>query len=160
MKVCTACNRTYTDKTLNFCLEDGSPLIEKRDEAPPTIFMNQPRVTDQTSWKNVDTSQPWQNASNIQPASPMFPEAFKSADQTLPVISLILGVSGVLLSFCCFAGIPLGAAAMITAFLGMNNAGKDPLKYSGRGLAIGGLVLGAIAFLISMLMFLIGIVSG
>lgn len=160
MKVCTACNRTYTDKTLNFCLEDGSLLIEQRDETPPTILMDQARVTDQASWKNVNTSPPWQNASNIQPASPLFPASVKSGDQTLPVISLILGVSGILLSFCCGAGVPLGGAAMVTGFLGMNNANKDPMRYSGRGLAIGGLVLGAIAFLISMLVVLIGIVSG
>jgi hypothetical protein len=32
MKRCPSCNRTYTEATLNFCLEDGSPLIP--DVAP------------------------------------------------------------------------------------------------------------------------------
>ena len=32
MKRCTSCNRTYTDLSLNFCLEDGSPLVN--DPAP------------------------------------------------------------------------------------------------------------------------------
>ncbi|HEV7744999.1 MAG TPA: hypothetical protein VGO56_08375 [Pyrinomonadaceae bacterium] len=27
MKTCPSCNRTYTDASLNFCLEDGTPLI-------------------------------------------------------------------------------------------------------------------------------------
>src|ERR1044071_5577361 len=27
MKSCPNCNRTYTDASLNFCLEDGTPLI-------------------------------------------------------------------------------------------------------------------------------------
>ena len=27
MKRCPSCNRTYTDVSLNFCLEDGTPLI-------------------------------------------------------------------------------------------------------------------------------------
>lgn len=27
MKSCPSCNRTYTDASLNFCLEDGSPLV-------------------------------------------------------------------------------------------------------------------------------------
>jgi len=32
MKRCISCNRTYTDPSLNFCLEDGSPLVS--DAAP------------------------------------------------------------------------------------------------------------------------------
>ncbi len=27
MKRCSSCNRTYTDEALNFCLEDGTPLV-------------------------------------------------------------------------------------------------------------------------------------
>ena len=33
MKRCPSCQRTYTDASLNFCLEDGSPLIN--EAAPP-----------------------------------------------------------------------------------------------------------------------------
>jgi hypothetical protein len=29
MKSCPTCNRTYTDASLNFCLEDGTPLVSK-----------------------------------------------------------------------------------------------------------------------------------
>ena len=32
MKRCPSCNRTYTDRSLNFCLEDGTPLV---NDAPP-----------------------------------------------------------------------------------------------------------------------------
>ena len=32
MKRCPSCNRTYTDASLNFCLEDGTPLVV---DAPP-----------------------------------------------------------------------------------------------------------------------------
>ena len=31
MKKCPACNRTYTDDTLKFCLEDGSSLSAAYD---------------------------------------------------------------------------------------------------------------------------------
>lgn len=73
----------------------------------------------------------------------------------MPIISLVLGSLALLLSFCCYAGIPLGIAAGITGFLGMNNATQDPQKYDGKGLAIGGLITGGIGFLISGLLFLI-----
>src|SRR5437879_13296165 len=40
MKRCPKCNRQYTDETLRFCLEDGSPLFSAHDsEAPPTEIM-------------------------------------------------------------------------------------------------------------------------
>src|ERR1043165_5335422 len=32
MKRCPSCNRSYTDTSLNFCLEDGTPLVS---DAPP-----------------------------------------------------------------------------------------------------------------------------
>ncbi|MGH9967083.1 MAG: hypothetical protein ACREBG_04520 [Pyrinomonadaceae bacterium] len=48
MKRCPSCNRTYTDVSLNFCLEDGTPLIS---DAPPPVDPNatirypEPRTT-------------------------------------------------------------------------------------------------------------------
>jgi hypothetical protein len=32
MKQCPACKTTYTDASLRFCLEDGSPLLDLTDE--------------------------------------------------------------------------------------------------------------------------------
>lgn len=48
MKRCPSCNRTYTDTSLNFCLEDGTPLVS---EIPPsadhnaTVRYSEPRNT-------------------------------------------------------------------------------------------------------------------
>lgn len=39
MKRCPRCNRTYTDNTLRFCLEDGSLLSQVRD-AEVTVVMS------------------------------------------------------------------------------------------------------------------------
>src|SRR5690242_37990 len=59
MKHCPTCNRTYTDASLNFCLEDGTPLVADVDpnatirypaardtaEPPPTeIYRPQPQA--------------------------------------------------------------------------------------------------------------------
>lgn len=43
MKRCPSCNRTYTDLALNFCLEDGTPLLS--DAARPTDRYAAPRNT-------------------------------------------------------------------------------------------------------------------
>lgn len=44
MKVCPQCKKTYTDETLNFCLEDGSMLAtSETTEPPPTVMVADPR---------------------------------------------------------------------------------------------------------------------
>jgi hypothetical protein len=70
-------------------------------------------------------------------------------NQTLAIVSLVCGILGILLSFCCYGGIPLGIAAAIIGFLGMKNVNSNPESYGGKGMAIGGIVTGIIGFLIS-----------
>lgn len=158
MKTCPVCNKKYDDESLNFCLNDGTTLTKQSVETPPTIVMENPRRTNpnfsdyQTNFGNPN-QQIYQ-----QPFAA--PSVYQKQDQTLPVISLVTGVFGLVLSICCYAGIPLGAAAMITGFIGMNNVNKDPMKYSGRGLAIGGLITGAIGFLVTLVWVFIILVAG
>src|SRR5436309_3133911 len=48
MKRCPSCQRTYTDDSLTFCLEDGSTLSSASadsNEPPATLIMSEPRVT-------------------------------------------------------------------------------------------------------------------
>ncbi|HKR61955.1 MAG TPA: hypothetical protein VJS64_19870 [Pyrinomonadaceae bacterium] len=47
MKRCPSCNRTYTDPSLNFCLEDGTPLLSSAAPRPatPTDRYTSPRPT-------------------------------------------------------------------------------------------------------------------
>ncbi|MGI9069233.1 MAG: hypothetical protein ACR2HX_22875 [Pyrinomonadaceae bacterium] len=37
MKRCPSCHRTYTDASLNFCLEDGTPLLSDAAPSPPPV---------------------------------------------------------------------------------------------------------------------------
>ena len=39
MKVCTKCNANYTDDTLSFCLEDGTPLVIALETDMPTAIL-------------------------------------------------------------------------------------------------------------------------
>jgi hypothetical protein len=46
MKICPQCSKTYSDDSLNFCLEDGSVLTAAMGQPPPdTVLLNQPRMT-------------------------------------------------------------------------------------------------------------------
>ena len=47
MKRCPSCNRTYTDASLNFCLEDGTPLAPDAPPPPdPNVTMRYPGSRD------------------------------------------------------------------------------------------------------------------
>ena len=48
MKICPSCQKTYTDASLNFCLDDGatlSQLNESESQLPQTVLLNKPRQT-------------------------------------------------------------------------------------------------------------------
>lgn len=40
MKQCPSCKNTYTDDSLQFCLEDGTPLVSTANDALPTVQMS------------------------------------------------------------------------------------------------------------------------
>ena len=111
MKKCPNCGATYDNDELNFCLTDGSFLTAVADNAPRTVYMDQPRVTNQTRWQQPDYQPPavWQNQQNLQNKPFGQPMRIQRQDQTLPTISLILGIFAILTN--CFGGIPLGAGA-------------------------------------------------
>ena len=167
MKICPACQTTYKDETLNFCLNDGTTLIHQAtDDAPPTVIMDAPRATDQTNWQNFGTNAPYNPPAPMQSASPnqMYPVAGNAAagnaaaDQTLPIISLVLGILS-LLTMCCYGGIPFGIGAVVVGYIGMNNVKNNPSRYTGKGLAVGGMVLGAISFVLAILFIFLGILG-
>jgi hypothetical protein len=161
MKVCPICQETYNDETLNFCLNDGGTLTLAKDDVPPTVFMNQPRQTN-PNWSNYQPPT-YQNQQMTQrqqvgiQGQNQFPAT--SVDQTLPTISLILGILSIVL-MCCYGGIPLGLAAAITGFIGMSNANKNPMQFGGRGLAIGGLIMGIIGFMGTILFVIFALAAG
>ena len=156
MKVCPVCNQKYTDESLNFCLNDGTTLSTSGVEQP-TITMENPRKTNpnfsdyQTNFGNPNQQiyrQPF-----------TAPAVYQKQDQTLPIISLILGAFSLIL-LCCYGGLPLGLGAVVTGYLGMTNANKSPMEYGGRGMAIAGIVLGAVSILASIGWIIFIIIAG
>jgi hypothetical protein len=171
MKRCPNCGQTYSDPALNFCLADGELLSylspdapfdqvggSTRDDSPPTMVMDRSRVTDPTNWApRSGLPAQWQDPSPAGAGRqyPMGQYRARVTDQTLPTISLVLGIIACFL-VCCTGGIWLGLPAAIVGFLGMRNVDKDPYNYGGRGMAIAGMVLGIITFLISTFILIVG----
>ena len=158
MKTCTVCDQIYNDDNLNFCLSDGGLLKETKDDAPPTIQMNQVRTT-QPNWADQNPSTPWQNQpfqqnspyAPIQPNqqyAPMMmqnaPMVMQSQNQTLATVSMCLGIASVTIGWCCSTGLILSPAALITGFIALSQIKKDPRLNGGRGMAIAGIVTGSV----------------
>jgi hypothetical protein len=161
MKQCPRCKQTYGDENLNFCLEDGELLSvlaydarpsRYADDPPPTVVLSEARVTNPASW-------PQSSPVHLQPQhiqrQPFLQQSYSdSRDQTLPTISLILGIASVVL-ICCYGGIWLGLPAAVLGYLGMRNIDADSQRYTGRGMAVAGLVMGGVTLLVSIINILI-----
>lgn len=106
--------------------------------APPPAPMQEwtPPPSPEAGWQNQD----------VGANAPLQSPPVSGQNKTLPIVSLILGI----VSLCCYVSPLTGIAALITGFLGMKNANSDPIQYGGKGLAIAGMVLGALFFLIGM----------
>ena len=76
-------------------------------------------------------------------------------NQTLAIVSLCLGIASVTIGWCCYIGVLLSPAAMITGFIALGQIKKDPQRNAGRGLAIGGIVTGLVYLGIMLLLIII-----
>jgi hypothetical protein len=70
-------------------------------------------------------------------------------NRTLPLFSFSAAILGIVLLLFC-GGIPLGVFAIITGLLGASNAKAAPEYFSGRGLAIAGIILGVLELFVTI----------
>lgn len=171
MKKCLKCGQTYTDDTLNFCLNDGEMLVQHAggweppptqyaDDSPPTVLLEQPRQTNPIDWASSGPPQ-WQGQQPSPMATtPQYGVTGYTAtrDQLFPTISLSLGIASLVL-ICGCAGFYLGLPAAVFGFIALRNIEARPDKYTGRGMAIGGMVIGIITFLATLFFLIFGQLS-
>ena len=162
MKQCPKCHQTYTDDNLNFCLEDGElltgfasepPPARYIDDSPPTMMMNDARATNPANWPQTPPAAPigqWQGSSPQGKAMVVV-----MPSQGLAITSLCLGIASMTIGLCCYVGILLSPAAIVTGCIYLSQNKKDPVLYPGRGLAIGGIVTGIVYFAILAVIIII-----
>jgi hypothetical protein len=167
MKRCPLCNRTYQDNALSFCLTDGSALIKDEPAAPspppPTILA--PPATDWSSprapvmpspgaWNSGGLSQQPLQSTPAWSGGYQPPVYGPSPEQGLAIASLVCGI----LSFLC-CNILTGIPAIILGIMAINKEKSDPQRYTGKGMAIGGLVLGGVSVLI-FFVYILALLAG
>ena len=150
MKQCPRCKQTYSDDTLNFCLNDGE-LLTMLQPTPGGYIEDSRRRwcsnrgprhgPDHTGSSSRPRSPPaqWQHKPTDAAAGQFgaFPMQV-APNQTLAVVSLCLGAASMTIGWCCSLGVILGPAAIITGLIAKSQIKKDPSKYTGSGLATAG----------------------
>jgi len=83
------------------------------------------------------------------------PTSTGGATDPLATVSLILGILSLPLHFCCYLGWPVGIAAIVCGIVSLVRIGKPPQHYSGKGLAVGGIIAAALGFLLIIVVFIL-----
>jgi hypothetical protein len=164
MKQCPRCLLTYDDDQLNFCLNDGELLTafgrsptHSGDEATRTLILDQSRATNPVGWPSSPANAPLEQWQSPNAPVPQFGQYLMplSANKTMAGLSLGLGITSLVIGWCCSSGMVLGPAALVTGFIALSQMKKDPSQYGGRGLAIGGIVTGSIFLCLYVLILVI-----
>jgi hypothetical protein len=138
---------TYSEpETPNFAEPEPAPTpafnpFEAQASAPSESAMAQNEWTPPSP---VSSSQ--NQPGGINMSSP--PPAAAGQNQTLAIISLICGIAG--MTICCGTFVvPL--VGLVLGFMARNKANSDPMHYGGSGLALGGIITGALGLVGSII---------
>ena len=115
---------------------------------PPAPAFNPPPAASQNDWSAPPPPVAgWENQQIGQntPFNPPVAGA-EGENKTLAIIALVCGILSCL---CCFS-VLTGPAAIVMGFIAKGNVDKNPSVYGGRGLALGGMISGAIGTLIGI----------
>lgn len=111
MKTCPKCGKTYSDPSLNFCLEDGS-ILNQTDTGkipPPTVMMNDPRRT--------GSEQPFGGPSGAQ--NQFVPVQNTNVKKGSKAWIWVVGILGVVVLLC---GGGMGGLMLIGSLSNKNNS--------------------------------------
>ena len=166
MKRCPTCNQQFTDEWLTFCTQDGSSLVEIKApvEPPPTFaYPPIPPTVSRSEQPTLDLPGRLHPAAHSSTRATNFATRLAAAAATIRgcaatndgCFSLVLGIVSITLGWCCSFGIltaPVSVALGIAALVQIKN---NPSRYTGKGMAIGGIVTGGLYFAFMLLLIVI-----
>ena len=124
----------------------STPPFEAASSQPPAEWT--PPPAPDAAWQNqeIGSNTPFQSpAAGVQGES-----------KGLALASLICGI----LSCLCCISVLTGPAAVIMGFLAKKNADENPQQYGGRGMAVAGMITGAVGFLLGVVLIIMQIFFG
>jgi len=121
-------------------------------------------VTGEANWKTI-TDLPEFSTPPATPAAPATIRPITSAPiaggfgprtNGFAIAGLILGIFAFAISFCCCAGIPFNLLGLIFSIIGLTQINKQPEVYSGKGVAIAGIIMSGLSLLVGIGMLVLG----
>jgi hypothetical protein len=167
MKRCPTCNQQFTDEWLTFCTQDGTSLVEiaSTNEPPPTIaYAPMPPSVSPSEQPTLDFPGGYKPpAIQVAPQQPLQggwqpppPPAYASQPQkSLAVLSMVLGIVSMTIGWCCYFGVLTSPIAIGLGIFSLFQIKKDPKQYGGKGMAMAGIITGALYFVFVALIILI-----
>jgi hypothetical protein len=86
---------------------------------------------------------------------PPSPAHVSAPQQSLAVLSLILGIASMTVGWCCYFGVFTGPIAIGLGIFALVQIKNNPTQYTGKGLAIAGIVTGGLYFVFLALIVLL-----
>ena len=185
MKRCPACQRTYEDDSLSYCLEDGAVLLNDgsaSSDLAATIIIPEPRMTVPAKPETYRPAPPPQVYA--QPAPSWSPAAMTPRELSntparqgrgAAITSLIFAISAfVLLGFCILGGatgvntdliggififsVLLALAGAVLAIIATSKSSKDTSAQNAKTISIIALVLNGLYLLITIVFLILAAV--
>ncbi len=123
------------------------PSVDIPFEAPAPVAEWTPPPAPDASWQN-------QEIGSNTPFQPP-PTGAAGQNKTLATVSLVLGITSI---FCC--GLLTGIPAIITGFMAKGKVDENPQEFGGRGLAIAGMILGAVSIVLTIVGIILQVALG
>jgi hypothetical protein len=121
--------------------QKSEPLAQAEWTPPPAP---------EASWQNQEIGQ-------NTPFNPPPPGAAAGGEnKTLAIISLVVGILSI---FCCGWFVP-GIIAVVLGFMAKGKADSNPAEYGGRGLAMGGIITGAVSIILGIIVVILYVFTG
>ena len=73
----------------------------------------------------------------------------------MALLSMILGIVSVTIGFCCYFGVLTAPVAIGLGVYALSLIKKDPKKYGGKGMALAGIITGALYFVFLIIIILL-----
>lgn len=185
MKRCPACQRTYTDDSLSYCLEDGSTLFSATtgsNDMAATLIIPEPRLTapvNQETYRSTPSPQPFSAptpAWHPQHPAQALPVAPLRQGRGVAVTSLVFAITAfALLGFCIIGGatgveesliggiflfsVLLALAGAVLGIIATSRSTKDTSVQNAKAMSIVALVLNGLYLLITVVFLILGAVA-
>jgi hypothetical protein len=115
-------------------------------------------VEGSSDWKPLAMYPEFSHLLASMPRGPVMAPVQKS--NSMAVASMVLGILSLMFCFCCY-GIPFNVLGIVFSLIALTQIRNEPERYTGKNLAVAGLVLSLLSIVLSIIFFVVvGLSSG